>query len=94
MFKCQHPGCHFEGKTPQSVSAHHFTHLTKEEKIARNNKRLATIAAQKNNTPKVDDIFERVEKATKILFPDPKVFYERFEEIAELRHAMLMALKR
>lgn len=102
MFKCSHPGCKFTGKNAQSLSAHQAAHLSPEEIAKRVAKRKATIANNKaNGTSKVakpvvlsaDDIFDRVEKATKILFPDPSIFYERFEEIAELRRQMLQALK-
>jgi len=104
MYKCDRPGCNFTHEKMQGVTAHKSAaHLTPEENAARVAKRLATMRAKNitTNPTKVsksvklsaDDIFERVEKATKILFPDPAIFYERFEEIAELRRQMLQALK-
>lgn len=98
MHKCQHPGCHFTTETPQGLNAHSISHLPQEEKDRRKAKRAETIAAKKYvaavNKPTVNDIFNRIEQATKILFPDPAIFYERFEEIAELRNQMLQALTR
>jgi hypothetical protein len=107
MYKCDHPGCDFTSEKPQGINAHQVKHIPQEEKAARVAKRLATIRANKAakleaikptkvsrvTKPTADDIFERVEKATKILFPDPRVFYERFEEVAELRKAMLRAIQ-
>lgn len=108
MYKCDHPGCKFTHEKMQGVTAHKSAaHLTPEQNAARVAKRLATIRANKAANleaikpskvskvvkPTADDIFERVEKATKILFPDPSVFYERFEEIAELRAAMLRVVR-
>lgn len=105
MFKCDHPGCTYTHKAKQGITAHkNAKHISDEENAARVAKRLATIQArgismggkrsQKPVAISADDIFKRVEEATKILFPDPNVLYERFEEIAELRNAMLQALKR
>ena len=94
MYKCQHPGCHFTTGTPQGLNAHSISHLPQEEKDRRKAKRAETIKNNKEAKPTVDEVFNRVEKATKILFPDPAIFYERFEEIAELRDQMLQALKR
>jgi hypothetical protein len=108
MYKCDRPGCKFTHEKPQGITAHKSAaHLTPEQNAARVAKRLATIRANKEANleaikptkvskvvkPSADDIFERVEKATKILFPDPKVFYERFEEVAELRRQMLRAIQ-
>jgi len=107
MYKCDHPGCNFTSEKPQGINAHKVKHISKEEMAARVAKRMATIRANKAANleaikptkvskvvkPSADDIFERVEKATKILFPDPSVFYERFEEIAELRRQMLQVVR-
>jgi hypothetical protein len=96
MFHCDHPGCKFTSTRIQGLSAHKLIHLPPEVRQARAAKRLATMQANKEkaNGLSADDIFERVEKATRILFPNPEVLYERFEEIAELRRIMLETLKR
>jgi hypothetical protein len=99
MYKCDHPGCKFTSEKPQGINAHQVAHLPQEEKDARVAKRLATMRDKKANgntkaaVLKADDIFDRIEKATRILFPDPSVFYERFEEIADLRLAMFRVLQ-
>jgi hypothetical protein len=97
MFKCDHPGCKYTHDSKQGIAAHKSAHLPPEIQAERVAKRLATMKNNGTKKPAVlnaDDIFERVEKATRILFPDPEVLYERFEEIAELRRIMLQALKR
>lgn len=92
MFKCEHPGCDFTSESIQGIAGHRQKHLSPEDKAKRLAKRMATVNGKKELS--ADDIFKRVEEATKVLFPDPTVFYERFEEIAELRTFMLQVLKR
>lgn len=94
MFKCDHPGCSYTNKSLQGVAAHKKVHLPQEVKDQQAAKRLATMRNKKPTVLSADDIFEKVDKATRILFPDPEVFYERFEEIAEIRHMMFQVLKR
>ena len=94
MFKCDYQGCNFTHDKIQGVTGHRQSHLSDEEKEALQVKRRATIAKNKKPEVPVDELFHRVERATKILFPDPAIFYERFEEIAELRLAMFQVLKR
>jgi hypothetical protein len=108
MYKCDHPGCKYTHEKMQGVTAHKSAaHLTPEQNAARVAKRLATMQARRSENLEAikpikvskalkfsaDDVFTRVEKATRILFPDPDIFYERFEEIAELRAAMLRIAK-
>jgi len=95
QFACDFPGCFFTSPSKQGVAAHKATHLSQEEKDRRSAKRMTTLQNKKVNKAKSnDDLLDRIDKATRVLFPDVKEIVDKFDDVADLRMAMLQVLKK